>query len=583
MNGGDTAWVLICAGLVLFMTPGLALFYGGMVPVRNVLTMMMQNIIPLGIISVTWVLVGYTLAFSNEGDSVFGRFDAFALLDVDTPRFHTVAAGVTIPALAFVAYQMMFAVITPALLTGATAGRLKFAGWTVFLAAWSILVYPQVARWLWHPDGWLVRLGAQDWAGGMVVHAAAGAAAIAVLLVVGRRRGWPHAKTSPNNLPLMLAGAGILWFGWFGFNAGDGLQANAVAAQALMNTHIAGAAAMLTWLLVERLSGGRSTLVGAASGAIAGLATITPCAGFVNTGSALIIGLVAGCVCCFAVRAKRRLHYDDALDVIAVHFVGGVLGSFLLGFFADSTINPVSADGLFAGGGGRLLWHQVVAILSVVAFSFILSWIIAALISRTMGLREPGPEQDDLDRVQQGASGYALSGILARPTTSGRGAKADGGAPPADVGAGGNDGTQHPAAPGTGTGTGRVQPARPAGTDGSAGAAGGTGRGGSVRAHGDALDVHHLISAVVNTSRVDGLRDALLMAGARSVELSETTVYTGRIRTELFRSEKRTLDFDDRLRVQAGVDDEHEEAVVAVLKRFGAEPHTIHRLDVTPY
>ncbi|MDK1359813.1 ammonium transporter [Arthrobacter sp. zg-Y1219] len=532
MNG-DTAWVLICAGLVLFMTPGLALFYGGMVPVRNVLTMMMQNIIPLGIITVTWVLVGYTLAFSNRGNSLVGEFDAFALITVDTPQFHTVAAGVTIPTLAFVAYQMMFAIITPALLTGATAGRLKFAGWTVFLAAWSILVYPQVARWLWHPKGWLVQLGAQDWAGGIVVHASAGAAAVAVLLVAGRRHGWPNLKTSPNNLPMMLVGAGILWFGWFGFNAGDGLQANDIAAQALVNTHVAGGAAMLTWLLVERLSSGNSTLVGAASGAIAGLATITPCAGYVSTGAALLIGLIAGCVCCFAVRLKHVLHYDDALDVIAVHFVGGVLGSLLLGFFADSSVNAVSEDGVFTGGGGLLLWHQVVAVVCVVLFSFVLSWILAAVISRTIGLRERGPEQEDLDRVQQGASGYALSGIISRPTTSGRSAE-DG------LFAGRNTDS-------------RLGP--PA----------------------------YLLSAVLDTGRIDGLRDALLMAGARSLELADAAVYSGTVRTENFRGQKRKLDFDDRLRVYAAVDSDHEEAVVSVLKRFGADPSSIYRVAIEPH
>ncbi|MCQ1994671.1 ammonium transporter [Arthrobacter sp. zg-Y1171] len=529
MNGADTAWVLICAGLVLFMTPGLALFYGGMVPVRNVLTMLMQNIIPLGIISVTWILVGYTLAFSNGGNSVLGEFDAFALIDVDTPQFHTVAAGVTIPTLAFVAYQMMFAVITPALLTGATAGRLRFAGWVVFLAAFSILVYPQVARWLWHPKGWLFQLGAQDWAGGMVVHASAGAAAVAVLLVVGRRRGWPNLRTSPNNLPLMLVGGGILWFGWFGFNAGDGLQANDIAAQALINTHVAGSAAMLTWLLVERITRGHCTLVGAISGAVAGLATITPCAGYVGTGAALLIGLIAGCVCVVAVRLKSVLHYDDALDVIAVHFVGGVLGSFLLGFFGDSSVNPAGDDGIFSGGGGMLLWHQSVALVSVVLFSFVLSWVIAAVISRTIGLKEPGPEQEDLDRVQQDSSAYSLSGISARPTAAGRAA-----------------------------------------VDGSPG--------------GDARHsaASHVISALVNTERIDGLRDALLMAGARSLELSETAVYSGKIRSDTFRSEKRLIDFDERFRVQAAVDPEHEEAVVAVLKRFGAEPESIYRMAIAP-
>ena len=513
------------------MMPGLALFYGGMVPVRNVLTMMLQNTIPLGIITITWVLAGYTLAFSNQGNSMIGQFDAFALIDVDTPQFHTVAAGVTIPALAFVAYQMMFAIITPALLTGATAGRLKFAGWTVFLVAWSILVYPQVARWLWHPKGWLVQLGAQDWAGGMVVHASAGAAAIAVLLVVGRRRGWPNPKTSPNNLPLMLAGTGILWFGWFGFNAGDGLQANDIAAQALINTHIAGGAAMLTWLLVERLRSGHSTLLGAASGAIAGLATITPCAGFVSTGGALLIGLIAGCVCCLAVRIKHVFRYDDALDVIAVHFVGGVMGSLLLGFFADSNVNPVSEDGLFAGGGGLLLWHQTVAIVCVVLFSFILSWVLAYIINRTMGLREPAAAQNDLDRIQQGSSGYALSGINAQTTTSGR--------------------------------------------DAEAGLPAGNGPGGRAGA------ANHLVSALVDTDRIDGLRDALLLAGARSLELADTAVYSGTIHTENFRSEKRKLDFENRVRVQVKVDTEHEEAVVSVLKRYGADPSSVYRVAIT--
>ena len=530
MNGADTAWVLVCAGLVLFMTPGLALFYGGMVPVRNVLTMMMQNIIPLGIITVTWVLVGYTLAFSNRGNAVVGEFDALALINLDTPEFHTVTAGVTIPALAFVAYQMMFAIITPALLTGATAGRLKFAGWTVFLAAFSILVYPQVARWLWHPKGWLVQLGAQDWAGGMVVHASAGAAAVAVLLVVGRRRGWPQLRTSPNNLPLMLVGAGILWFGWFGFNAGDGLQANDIAAQALVNTHVAGAAAMLAWLVVERIGSGHCTLVGAVSGAVAGLATITPCAGFVGTGASLLIGLIAGCLCCLAVRIKHVLRYDDALDVIAVHFVGGVLGSLLLGFFADSSVNPVGGDGVFSGGGGTLLWHQAVAVLSVVLFSFVLSWIIAVVINRTLGLREPGPEQENLDQVQQGSAGYALSGISARPTASRR-----------DSGNGG---------PG-------------------------------VRRSGEPVD--HVVSAVEDTDRIDGLRDSLLMAGARSLECTDAAVFTGVSRTEVFRGDTRSIDFADRLRIQVTVDDEHEEAVVAVLKRFGADPDSMYRIAVTRY
>ncbi|MCC2307417.1 ammonium transporter [Cellulomonas chengniuliangii] len=539
MNEADTAWVLVCAALVLFMTPGLAMFYAGMVRSRNTLTMMLQNIVPLGVISLTWVLLGYTLAFSNQGTKFLGALDATALLDIEQPQFHTVAAGVTIPVLAFVAYQMMFAVITPALLTGATAGRLKMLGWVVFLAVWSLAVYPQVARWLWHPMGWLADLGAQDWAGGMVVHASAGAAAIAVLLVVGRRRDWPHVSSSPSNLPLMLAGAGILWFGWFGFNAGDGLQADGIAAQALVNTHVAAAGGLCAWLLLERLTSGHATLVGAASGAVAGLATVTPCAGFVSTGAAIAIGVVAGLVCNLAVGVKYRLGYDDALDVIAVHFTGGVLGSILLGFFADSAINPVSADGLFNGGGGALLGHQVIAILSVVVFSFVLSWVIAALVNVTIGLRVPLAEQDDLDREQQGAAAYALSGVAVRGMESA----------------------------GRSSGSGGV------GGPSAAGAAGGTAQGRPGR---------QLVTALVDTGRVDALRDALLAAGAESIVLSDAAVYSPTTPiVEVFRGRYQRVDFRERLRVQAVVDDDHAAAVAAELVHtFGADPRSVYRQEV---
>ncbi|MDM8086297.1 ammonium transporter [Cellulomonas cellasea] len=535
MNEADTAWVLVCAALVLFMTPGLAMFYGGMARSRNTLAMMLQNTVPLGVISLTWVLLGYTLAFSNEGTKYLGAFDATALLDVEQPQFHTVAAGVTIPVLAFVAYQMMFAVITPALLTGATAGRLKMLGWVVFLALWSLAVYPQVARWLWHPKGWLTAMGAQDWAGGMVVHASAGAAALAVLLVVGRRRGWPHVSSSPSNLPLMLAGAGILWFGWFGFNAGDGLQADGIAAQALMNTHVAAAGAMCAWLLLERLTSGHSTLVGAASGAVAGLATVTPCAGYVSTGAAILIGVIAGLVCNLAVRVKFRLGYDDALDVIAVHFTGGILGSFLLGFFADSAINPISADGLFNGGGGALLGDQVIAIVSVVVFSFVLSWVIAALVNVTVGLRVPLDEQGDLDRAQQGAAAYALSGVAASEMES----------------AGHGAGDPRPVPVVAASGRRRRRAGR------------------------------QLVTALVDAGRVDELRDALLAAGAESIVLSEAAVYSATPVVESFRGRYQRVDFRERLRVQAVADDAHAAAVVAQLvHRFGVDPASVYRQDI---
>lgn len=534
MNEADTAWVLVCAALVLFMTPGLAMFYGGMARSRNTLAMMLQNTVPLGVISLTWVLLGYTLAFSNKGTEYLGAFDATALLDVEQPEFHTVAAGVTIPVLAFVAYQMMFAVITPALLTGATAGRLKMLGWVVFLAVWSLAVYPQVARWLWHPKGWLTAMGAQDWAGGMVVHASAGAAALAVLLVVGRRRAWPRVSSSPSNLPLMLAGAGILWFGWFGFNAGDGLQANEIAAQALMNTHVAAAGAMCAWLLLERLTSGHATLVGAASGAVAGLATVTPCAGYVSTGAAILIGVIAGFVCNLAVRAKYRLGYDDALDVIAVHFTGGVLGSLLLGLFADSTINPLSADGLVNGGGGALLGDQGIAVVSVVVFSFVLSWVIAAAVNVTVGLRVPLAQQGDLDREQQGAAAYALSGVAASEMES----------------AGGG-----------------LDVARPVRAAPDAGRRRRSGR--------------QLITALVDAGRVDELRDALLAAGAESIVLSEAAVYSATPVVQSFRGRYQRVDFRERLRVQAVVDDAHSAAVVAELvHRFSVDSRSVYRQGV---
>ena len=270
IDSGDTTWVLTCAALVLFMTPGLAFFYAGMVRGRNALVMLQQNFIPLGVISLTWVVLGYTLAFGNDlGGGLIGDLGTLGLgnlQDAPPPGLHVVSTGVAIPALAFVAYQMMFAVITPALATGAVADRMKFAGWVVFLAVWSVIVYAPITHWLWAPAGWLTQHGAQDWAGGMVVHASAGAAALALLVVLGRRRAWPDHAPLPHSIPLVIIGAGILWFGWFGFNAGDGLKADGVAAQALLNTHVAAAAAMLVWLLLEHLQEGHPTVLGASPG-----------------------------------------------------------------------------------------------------------------------------------------------------------------------------------------------------------------------------------------------------------------------------------------------------------------------------
>ncbi|WCN84380.1 ammonium transporter [Micromonospora sp. LH3U1] len=531
VNSGDTAWVLVCAGLVLFMTPGLAAFYGGMVRTRNVLAMLQQNIIALGVVSLTWVLVGYTIAFGDDaGTGLFGNLELFGLTDLrvpPAPHLHVIAGQVTIPTLAFVAYQMMFAVITPALVTGATAGRLKFAGWVAFLAIWSIVVYAPIAHWLWHPDGWLARFGTQDWAGGMVVHASAGAAVLGTLLVVGRRRGWPRTASPPNSIPLTILGAGILWFGWFGFNGGDGLQANGLAAQAVINTHLAAAAGMLVWLVVERLKDGHSTVVGGVSGAVAGLATVTPAAGYVNTISAIAIGAIAGLVCHFALRLKYLLRLDDALDVLAVHFVGGMLGSLLVGFFGDSGINPLGKDGLFFGGGGSLLWHQIVGVVSVVLFSFVLSWAIAAAVQAVIGLRAPAEVQDNLDHAQQDADAYHLGGV---------------------AGLNGTGAPQRRSQPG------RERVAeRPARTVQNA----------------------RLVTATVNPTLLPTtreLRDALVDAGATSIVLFDATVATAEpTARSLPRGYWQDQDLAGRARVEVVVEREAVSAVLDVLGRYGAE------------
>ena len=413
---GDTAWVMACAALVLFMTPGLALFYGGMVSIRNVLTMLMQNFIALGLLTVVWVLVGYSIAFgSDNGFGFTGDLGLFGLTNLEngpSPAMHVLEPGIAIPALAFVAYQMMFAVITPALITGATADRLKYRGWLVFIVVWSVVVYSPVCHWLFSPSGWLAKWGAEDWAGGLVVHAAAGAAAIAVMLVIGKRTN-ADRETTPYSIPIVMIGVGILWFGWFGFNAGDGLQANGVAAQALINTAIGAATGMLGWLLMERISTGKNTVLGGGSGAVAGLATITPGAGYVHVWSALAIGAIAGIVCYLALHVKKWLRVDDALDVTAVHFVGGVIGTLMVGLFGTYAVNQIGSNGLFHGGGFTLLGKQAVATVCVVAFSFVLTWIIATVIQKTIGLRVDPADESHLDQVQQGQDAYDFSGLAA--------------------------------------------------------------------------------------------------------------------------------------------------------------------------
>lgn len=419
MDTGNTAWVLASAALVLFMTPGLAFFYGGMVRSKNVLGMLMQNYIAMGIVGVLWALVGFSLAFGDGGDYI-GNFDFAGLKDLatmapvveDGPTLpgYVDDFGLTIPVLAFAAYQMMFAIITPALFSGATADRLKFRSYVTFLALWSVLVYSPVAHWVFSPTGWLFKRGALDFAGGTVVHINAGIAALALVLVVGKRKGWPGEAMPPHSLPLTLLGAGILWFGWFGFNAGSALGANGLAAQALMNTSLAASAAMLGWLLVERIKGGHATTLGAASGAVAGLVAITPNAGFVGGVAPLIIGFVAGVLCFLAIQLKFKFGYDDSLDVVGVHLVGGVVGSILLGFFADTAVNSLGFDGLFFDGGTDLLMDQLVAVGATIVYSGVVSLVLALVVKAVMGLRTDDDEEDEgLDISQHAEQGYSLA------------------------------------------------------------------------------------------------------------------------------------------------------------------------------
>ena len=416
IDSGNTAWVLVSAALVLFMTPGLALFYGGMVRAKNVLGMLMQNFFSMGLISVIWALIGFSLAF-GAGGKYIGNFDFAGLAklgdaDLVLPGY-TDDLALTIPPMAFFAFQMMFAIIAPALFTGATADRLKFSAYVVFLGAWSILVYSPVAHWVFSPEGWLFQLGALDFAGGAVIHINAGVAALVLAIMLGKRRGWPGEPMPPHNLPLTLLGTGILWFGWFGFNAGSALGANGLAAQALVNTNLAAAAAMLGWLIVEKIKGGHATTLGAASGAVAGLVAITPCAGFVGGVSPIIIGFIAGVVCFLAIQLKFKLGYDDSLDVVAVHLVGGIIGSILLGFFGDTSVNSFGFDSVFFGGSTGLLMDQLVAVGATIVFSAVMSFIIAKVIDVTIGLRmTPDQEDEGMDQSLHSESAYAIGGRL---------------------------------------------------------------------------------------------------------------------------------------------------------------------------
>jgi Amt family ammonium transporter len=401
-SAGDTAWILVSSALVLLMTPGLAFFYGGMVRGKNVLGMLAQNFVTMGVVSVLWVTGVFSLAFVGTGKFI-GNLHQFGLNHIWQQP--TGFEALTIPPLVFVAFQLMFAIITPALITGGTADRLKFGAWTLFSAVWLILVYAPVAHWVFSPSGWLFKLGAEDFAGGTVVHANAGAAALAVILVIGRRRGWPKERMRPHNVPFVLLGAGLLWFGWFGFNAGSALAANTLSAYAFVNTNTATGAALLGWILIERIRDGHATTLGAASGAVAGLVAITPACGFVSPMGSIVIGFAAGIICALATGLKNIFKFDDALDVVAVHLVGGILGALLIGFFGTHMVN--GANGFFYKGGWTLMGHQVIAVVAVATYSFVATYIIAQIINKTIGLRiTPDEEAIGLDLSQHAETAY---------------------------------------------------------------------------------------------------------------------------------------------------------------------------------
>jgi Amt family ammonium transporter len=390
ISDGDTAWVLTSAALVFLMTPGLAFFYAGMVRGKNVLTILMQNYVTIGIASLVWVLLTFSLTFGGAGKWI-GDFSYLGLKD--TAANLPLTSGIdwlTIPPLAFVAFQMMFAIITPALFTGAIADRMKFAPFVVLVIAWSILVYAPIAHMVWAPSGYLFGLGAWDFAGGTVVHANAGAAGLALAIVLGKRRGWPKEPMRPHNLPFVLLGAGLLWFGWFGFNAGSALgTSNGLSSLAFITTNTATAAAMLGWLVTEKIRDGHATTLGAASGAVAGLVAITPAAAYVSPVGSIFLGLIAGAVCCLATTLKFRFGFDDALDVVGVHLVGGVLGALLVGILATTAFNSSSVvggpEGLFYGGGLGQLGKQAAAVGISVVYSFVVTYVLAKVIGVLFG------------------------------------------------------------------------------------------------------------------------------------------------------------------------------------------------------
>ena len=412
IDSGDTAWVLVSAALVLLMTaPGLALFYGGMVRQKNALGTLMQSFIILALISVQWVLWGYSLAFGPDKGGIIGGLEWVGLSGVGpTPNAEYAA---TIPHTAFMLFQMMFAVITPALITGAFAERKKFSTFLVFILIWATVVYDPLAHWVWGVGGWLRNLGALDFAGGTVVHISSGISALAAALIIGKRKGYGHQPMPPHNLPFTVMGASLLWFGWFGFNAGSALAANGLAAHAFMTTNTATAAAALGWMFTEWSSRGKPTVLGAASGAVAGLVAITPAAGYVTPMAAILIGAVAGFICYSACNLKSRLGYDDSLDVVGVHGVGGTWGALATGIFATKLVNDAGGDGLLYGNP-KQLGIQFLAVVVTWVLGFVMTTVILKVLDGVMGLRVTDEEEAaGLDLSQHSETAYTLGGASA--------------------------------------------------------------------------------------------------------------------------------------------------------------------------
>ena len=412
MNAADNAWVLAASALVLLMTPGLAMFYGGMTRSKNVLSTMMHSFFLMGLASIIWLFYGFSLSFAPDALGGFlGGTDYLGLKGIGAGLFPDLAdpsKTMTIPRTTFMIFQCMFAVITPALISGAFAERMKFSSFIVFMILWMTFVYCPIAHWVWGPGGWLSGMGALDFAGGTVVHINAGVAALACALVLGKRKGYPTTPMIPHNLTLTLLGAGLLWFGWFGFNAGSALKADEGASMAFVVTHMATAAAALSWVFAEWIIKGKPTTLGVASGAVAGLVAITPASGYVGPVSSVIIGGVAGVVCYLAVLAKRPLKYDDSLDVVGVHGIGGTWGAIATGLFASKAINSGAADGLFFGNPGQV-WVQIVAVLATIVYSLMVSLVILYVVKAIMGLRVAEEEEVvGCDTSLHGEAGYTL-------------------------------------------------------------------------------------------------------------------------------------------------------------------------------